>query len=93
MKMNDFFDYINAMRKKHGWYEYADHIDGKRIRVKGYKFWLQIYSVNGLDYSNCRGVSEEQYQKDLRRPFETQKEQVLGFFGSLGFIAEKGGQS
>ena len=55
--MENFTKEINAKRKTGTWYSYAGVVEGKEIRIKGYKTWLQIFDIDGVDNSGCMDIS------------------------------------
>lgn len=69
MTRQEFIDVINAKRKQDGWYWLLDTVDGKRIHVKGYRTWLQRYTVDGIEYGNCCDRKVKEFQADLLKPF------------------------
>ena len=71
MKTIDFTKHINKLRlnNKSSWYSYSGIVDGKNVSLKAYGTWLQIYKVNGVDYSNCMDVSVKKFKEDLQKPF------------------------
>jgi hypothetical protein len=64
---------INEGRKEKTWYEWSGLVDGKDVRLKGYEKWLQIYVVDGVDYSpggdlrTVRQFNEALYEPWIRR--------------------------
>ena len=66
----DFLLMINDLRKTGTWYTAIETVEGKQIRLKGYKTWLQIYKVDGVDYSNLSDQSVIQFMLDILVPFQ-----------------------
>jgi len=64
-----FTQEINKLRKTGTWYQFTGIIDGKNIRIKGYKTWLQIFTVDNVDYSNCMDETVKKFNAALLRPF------------------------
>ena len=61
---------INEGRKEKTWYEWSGLVDGKDVRLKGYEKWLQIYVVNGVDYSTGTGTDTvREFNAALHAPF------------------------
>lgn len=60
---------IKERRLTNKWYSYVGIINGKSIRLKGYKTWLQIYRVDGIDNSNCMDKNVTEFNHDLLKPF------------------------
>ena len=64
-----FAQEINTMRKTGTWFSFTGIVEGKNIRIKGYKTWLQIFTVNGINYSNCMDETVKQFNIALLLPF------------------------
>ena len=67
-----FIRTINQLRleNKNKWYYFNDTVEGKIVRIKGIGTWLQIYTFNGLDYSNCMGQPKvSEFKESLAKPF------------------------
>jgi len=71
--MEMFIKELNAKRKTGSWYQYIGVVEGKNIRIKGYKTWIQIYSVDGISYGGCMDVSVKQFNETLASPFKEVK--------------------
>ncbi len=71
MDFHDFIREINRMRllNKNKWYSYMGCVEGKNISVKGFATWLQIFKVDGIDYSNPMERSVGEFKDDLETPF------------------------
>ena len=69
MTFEMFKQQIKEHRLSKSWYFFHDKVEDKLITIKGYKTWLQVYKVNGTDYSNCMDVSVKQFEADLQEPF------------------------
>lgn len=69
MNYNDFNDKVNKMRKQLSWYSLIEEVDGKHVELEGYHTWLQIYRIDGVDYSNYCDRSVKQFNDDLFIPF------------------------
>ena len=56
---------INKLRKNtsSGWYTYHNY--DFNIRIKGYKTWLQIYEINGIDYGYVMDISVKDFNNYL----------------------------
>ena len=68
--LNTFVTVINRKRLEGGWYEYVGEVQGKDVKLKGWKTWLQRYEINGVDYQNLpNGAPVKQFKLDLLRPF------------------------
>lgn len=67
----DFFKLMNDKRlASKGWYWDNLIVEGKHIAIKGYKTWLQIYTVDGIDWSNMMDQKVSTWKSDLRAPFK-----------------------
>lgn len=69
MQYKDFAELIKRQRLTGTWYTHIGLVDGKEVQLKAYKTWLQIYKVDGIDYSNCMESKVGQFNKDLALPF------------------------
>jgi len=56
---------INKLRKNasKGWYIYHNY--DFNIHIKGYKTWLQIYKINGIDYGHVMDISVKDFNNYL----------------------------
>ena len=72
ISVQEFVKQINQLRRnnKNKWYYFLDTVEGKKVQLKGYNTWLQIYKVNGIDYSNCMDGTVKQFNTTLIKPFE-----------------------
>lgn len=70
--MNDILKRINEARlsNKNKWYFLTFNYDGLTIQVKGYNTWLQIFRINGRDYSNCMDQSPTQFKSHILNSIE-----------------------
>ena len=69
MNFETFKKRINDQRKTKTWYVFQDIVDGKFVRLKGFKTWLQIYEVDSIRYGNSGDVSVKQFNLDLEEAF------------------------
>ena len=60
---------LNKRRKTNKWYSYVGTINGKDVRIKGYRTWLQIFRVDGVDCSNCMEESVKQFNSAIAAAF------------------------
>ncbi len=65
MDKADFIKGINGKRKTGQWYSFIGSVEGKTVRLKGYKTWLQVYTVNDIDYSGCMDISVKEFNSIL----------------------------
>lgn len=65
--VNEAFNNIDYMRKssKGGWYCAEFQLCSLQILVKGYKTWLQVFRIDGTDYSNPMEQSVETFRKHV----------------------------
>ena len=56
---------INKLRKNtsNGWYIYHNH--DFNMYIKGYKTWLQIFRINGIDYGHVMDISVKDFNSYL----------------------------
>ena len=59
--MDNFIKEINAKRKTGNWYSYIGIVNGKDIKLKGFKTWLQVFKVNDIDCSGCMEISVKKF--------------------------------
>lgn len=69
MDYQEFAKEIKAKRLTGSWYTFSGEVDGKKIMLKGYKTWLQIYRVDGLNYGGMMDISVKDFNQILERPF------------------------
>lgn len=72
MTKEQFINTVNSLRKanKGKWYFLSATVeDQKYIEVKGFDTWLQVYRVNGINYSGLMDISVKDFLKTLDRPF------------------------
>ena len=68
MNREEFEKEIKHKRISGGWYSFIGIVEGKVIKLKGYKTWLQIYTIDGIDNSNCMERTVTQFKEDLLKP-------------------------
>lgn len=68
----EFLETVNNLRKrnKNRWYALVGIIAGKRVVIKAYNTWLQIYTVNGLRCGGVMDNSVKAFNAELSKPFE-----------------------
>lgn len=69
MNIKEFQTIIKAKRLTGTWYTFVGEVEGKQVELKGYKTWLQVYTVEGIDHSNGMDHSVKQFNADLALPF------------------------
>jgi len=72
MKKEVFINIVNKLRldNKNKWFYASEIVEGKTVALKGFGTWLQIYIIDGVDYSNPMERSIKQFKEDLALPFE-----------------------
>jgi len=68
MNREEFVKEIKQKRITNGWYSFIGIVEGKVIKLKGFKTWLQIYTIDGIDNSNCMERTVTQFKEDLLKP-------------------------
>ena len=74
--MNSIVERINTLRKanSNSWYhlsfETVLNNTALFIRIKGYKTWLQVFDINGIDHSNNSDQSVKQFKLDIKNAVE-----------------------
>ena len=71
MNSQTFIQTINNERKanKNNWYSGIYQVNEKEVRVKGFGTWLQVYTVDGIDYAGAMDTKVSQFLATLARPF------------------------
>jgi len=71
LSIDEFIKEINILRlkNKNNWYQWTGTVDGKKVKIKGYKTWLQIFKVSGIDNSNPMERNVKQFKDDLQKAF------------------------
>lgn len=72
MTKEEFVKLVNRLRKAHKneWFYYQGEVGGKDVQLKAYQTWVQIYKVDGIDYSGPMDVSVKKFNEVLERPFQ-----------------------
>ena len=67
MNIQDFVNEVNALRltNKGKWYTWQGVVNGKSVQLKGFKTWLQLFYVDGLQCGNCADRSVKDFKQDL----------------------------
>ena len=70
MNEENFIKTINNLRieNKNKWYFWEGIVNNKNVQIKGFKTWLQIYTIDGIDNSNCMERTVTQFKEDLLKP-------------------------
>ena len=61
MEKDIFIKELNAKRKSGNWYAFSGTVNGKIIQIKGYKTWLQIFNIDGINNSGCMEISVKEF--------------------------------
>ncbi len=80
MNKDEFIKMANQARKqnKNKWCFLTTTITGQgtsgngreiEVTLKNFNTWLQVYTVNGIDHSNCSDKPVKRYLEDLNKPF------------------------
>jgi len=71
MNFESFKKLVNEKRKTGGWYDFVGEVDGRQVRLKGYKTWLQVYEVDGVRHGGLMDISVGRFQDELAVPFKS----------------------
>jgi hypothetical protein len=65
MKTELIIKHINELRKanKNKWYS----LDIDNIKIKGYNTWLQVFDIDGVDYSNDMQSSVKDFNEHIEQ--------------------------
>jgi hypothetical protein len=71
MEYGNFINEINNLRRANTsrWYQWVGAVENKIVRIKGFGTWLQVFKVDGLDYSNPMERKVGEFLDDLEAPF------------------------
>ncbi|MCK9326094.1 MAG: hypothetical protein M0P69_11440 [Bacteroidales bacterium] len=65
----DFKKAVNDKRKSGGkygkWYYHTANVDGNIVELKGFKTWLQIFRINGMNYPGGMDIPVGAFNKHL----------------------------
>ena len=67
-----FEEFVKEMKQKRltgSWYQFVGIVDGKSVRLKGYKTYLQIYEIDGIRYGGRMDISVKEFNEELKIPF------------------------
>lgn len=67
MTKDEFITHINKHRKacKNQWYSFIETVDNRRIEIKGFNTWLQIFKIDGIQQNTAIDISVSQFNKQL----------------------------
>lgn len=65
--MNNLVDEINKKRleSKGKWYYFNTEVNGKKVEIKAFKTWLQIFRIDGKNYSGLMDISVKDFKNHL----------------------------
>lgn len=65
--MENLVEQINKKRleSKGKWYYFSTEINGKKIEIKAFKTWLQIFRIDGKNYGGVMDVSVKEFKTHL----------------------------
>lgn len=69
MDFDQFAKEIKTKRLTGTWYQFVGTVNGKSVRLKGYRTWLQIYDVDDIRYDGPGDISVTQFNHRLKQPF------------------------
>jgi hypothetical protein len=65
---------INRLRRQGGkwgdWYFFVNIVEGKTVEVKGYKTWLQICRINGLNLPSPADIPVSSFNAHLEKALD-----------------------
>ena len=67
MKFEEFKKEVNQKRRNGGWYQLIAIVEGKEVKLKGFKTWLQILKVDNMDCPSPMGLTVAAFNKHLER--------------------------
>lgn len=73
--LDEFVKMVNKERlaNKNKWYVITNvEVDGKKVEIKAFDTWLQIFRVDGKNYANPMERNVSGFKEDLKSPFNKQ---------------------
>ena len=69
MEKIEFIKQINTKRKavKNEWYYINTDFNNRHILIKGFGTWLQLFTIDGVDYSNGMDMSVREFNNHLSK--------------------------
>jgi hypothetical protein len=68
MTPEEFVKQLNRERLAGGWYSGNEVVNGHAIAYKGYGTWMQVYKVDGIDYSNAHNQKVKEWKQAILTP-------------------------
>lgn len=72
MSKTEFIKEINKLRieNKNNWFCFSGTVENKLIRIKGFEKWIQICTVNGVNYFFPMGIKTvREFNRELENIF------------------------
>jgi hypothetical protein len=71
MDTKQFIKEVNEKRKDgKAWYWFVGAVNNKKVRIKAYNTWLQVYEVDGVILPCPHGLKVREFKELLRRGVE-----------------------
>lgn len=66
-----FRDMINKMRlaNRERWFQWTGEVNGKRVELKCFNTWLQIFRIDGLQQITTMDITPTAFKTALLAPF------------------------
>lgn len=67
MNSEEFVEHINKLRRdnKNSWYFFTGIANNKKVELKGFGTWLQVFRLDGLDNASCPDISVKRFKEVL----------------------------
>lgn len=67
MNTEQFIKHINTLRKtnKNNWYFFSGTVNSKKVIIKGYNLWLQVFRVDGINQDPTMEQTVKQFKETL----------------------------
>jgi len=77
--METLIEEINKKRLESNgkWYYFSTEINGKKIEIKAFKTWLQIFRIDGKNYSGLMDISIRDFKNHLTNVFKKELTQNI----------------
>jgi hypothetical protein len=64
-----FIKLVNEKRKasKDAWYFILEEVEGKEVKIKGFKTWLQIMEVDGVRLSTAPDITVKKFNETIEK--------------------------
>lgn len=72
MDSKEFVEHINKLRRdnKNKWYFFTGIANGKKVQLKGFGTWLQVFKLDGLDNAACADISVKRFKEVILSSIE-----------------------